>query len=124
MMLRKFVMIGFATMLFVLFISACNSNTPSAPMRICDNLVSEGLIERADCTTDKAYTDFMPHYFKPGEATFDYVSVGMQGFERLDFIRINEVCPGHVYIEYRTGNTEYVSLRFCENVLVGIGYHG
>ena len=123
-MFRHLAVIGFATMLFVLFISACNSNSPSAPIRICDNLVSEGLIERADCTTDKVYTNFMPHYFKSGETTFDYVSVGMQGFEIISFIRRNQVCPGHVFVEYLTGDTESVSLRFCENVLMDIGYHG
>jgi len=124
MTFRQRMIIGFETLLLLLLTSACFANTPTAPIRICDNLVSEGLIDRADCTTDRVYTNFMPHYFKVDEATFDYVSAGMQGFERLGYARNSQVCPGHIFVEYRTGNTESVSMTFCENILVGISYHG
>lgn len=112
--------------LIILILSACSLTEPSAPEKICNNLLAEDLIISTECTSDKLYTTFMPHYFHVGETTFDYVSVGMNGFEQLDFFKGQVGCKENqqrIIVEYLTGTTESVKLWFCDEVLVAISYH-
>lgn len=109
----------------VLILNACGFIGPSAPEKICNNLVAEDLIDSTECTSDKVDTTFIPHYFHVGETTFDYVSVGMRGFEEIKFYEDYgcEENRHHILVQYLTGTTEYVSLIFCDDILVAIGYH-
>ena len=89
-MKRLFIIFGFFLLLFTPI--ACKSSSPKAAVRICDNLIEAEFIKSADCTTSQIYSEFIPHYFHVNEATFDYVSIGMQGFEKISFYENNEGC--------------------------------
>ncbi len=113
-------------LIVVLLANACKQSIePSAPQRICENLVAEGLIERERCfTADIQQTVYIPIYFPIGEVTVDYVSTGMDGFELLSFTQSNNCKSGEELIvaHYLTGTTDSVYFGFCNNVLVNVTY--
>jgi hypothetical protein len=99
---------------------------PLRAMQICNNLLQANLLTAQDeCTLSRDPTVYLPAMFPPHEVDIDYVTTGMQGFERLRTSRTaycEDGRPLTVMFYALAGMSYVVDFAFCNIELVNISY--